>query len=161
MNEVARALQHPEVARLHERLRLRSALEAEPYEGSRFAAVAAIVRVIDEPELLFIKRAEAERDPWSGHIAFPGGRREPSDRTLMDTAIRETSEETSLDLTRGQLIGQLDDLAPRTRSLPPIIVRPYVAVVESTVVLRPSSEVASTFWVPLRFSATRKHRGSM
>ena len=41
-----------------------------------------------EPELLMIKRAEAEGDPWSGHIACPGGRMEPGDRDLAVTAVR-------------------------------------------------------------------------
>jgi 8-oxo-dGTP pyrophosphatase MutT (NUDIX family) len=117
---------------------------------SRLAAVAAVLRVVDdEPELLFIKRAILERDPWSGHVAFPGGRIEPGDDTLEDTAIRETQEELALDLRKGQVIGRLDDLAPRTRSLPPIIVRPFVAVVSADVTFVPSREVAATFWVPL------------
>lgn len=115
------------------------------------AAVAAVLRVVaNEPELLFIKRAIVERDPWSGHIAFPGGRAEPGDVTLEDTAVRETREELSLDLTQGALLGRLDDLAPRSRSLPPIIVRPYVAVVAAHVRFVPSREVAGTFWIPLR-----------
>lgn len=115
----------------------------------RLAAVAAVIRVLDgEPELLFIKRAILERDPWSGHVAFPGGRIEPGDDTLQDTAIRETFEELALDLNAGAMLGRLDDLAPRSRSLPPIIVRPFVAVVSSDVTFVPSREVAATFWVP-------------
>ena len=115
------------------------------------AAVAAVLRVVaNEPELLFIKRAIVEHDPWSGHIAFPGGRAEPGDLTLEDTAVRETREELSLDLTQGAFLGRLDDLAPRSRSLPPIIVRPYVAVVAANVRFVPSREVAATFWMPLR-----------
>lgn len=102
-----------------------------------------------EPELLFIKRAIVERDPWSGHIAFPGGRIEPGDDTLEDTAVRETMEELALDLSGGHLLGRLDDLAPRSRSLPPIVVRPFVAVVAADVTFVPSREVAATFWVPL------------
>ncbi|MES2525380.1 MAG: CoA pyrophosphatase [Gemmatimonadota bacterium] len=149
--EIARALARPEVARLAGRLRARVATSATPLAESRLAAVAAVIRVpADEPELLFIKRAIVERDPWSGHVAFPGGRIEPGDDTLEDTAIRETREELALDLTAGCMLGRLDDLAPRTRALPPIIVRPYVAVVRPGVEFTPSREVAATFWVPLR-----------
>ena len=111
--------------------------------------MAAVLRVTTELELLFITRAEAEHDPWSGHVAFPGGRREPVDRSLEDTAVRETLEELSLDLSRGQMLGQLDDLAPRNRALPPIIIRPFVAVVEPDVAFALSREVAAVFWVPL------------
>jgi 8-oxo-dGTP pyrophosphatase MutT (NUDIX family) len=149
VNDLTRALRHPDLARLRARLEARPALDVEQYEGSRLAAVAAVMRVLDEPELLFIKRAEVERDPWSGHIAFPGGRHEPGDTTLVDTAIRETHEELSLELNRTSLLGRLDDLAPRNKALPPIIVRPFVAIVRPDVDLVPSYEVAATFWVPL------------
>jgi 8-oxo-dGTP pyrophosphatase MutT (NUDIX family) len=138
------------MSRLARRLASRVPVDASPAAESRLAAVSAVLRVVDgEPELLFIKRAELERDPWSGHMAFPGGRLEPGDASLEVTAVRETLEELALDLTRGQMLGRLDDLAPRNRSLPPIIIRPFVAIVEPNVTFTPSEEVAATFWVPL------------
>ncbi|MFI5229561.1 MAG: NUDIX hydrolase, partial [Gemmatimonadales bacterium] len=103
-----------------------------------------------EPELLMIKRAEAERDPWSGHVACPGGRMEPGDRDLEQTAIRETWEETGIDIARdGRILGTLDDLEPRTPSLPPLVIRPFVALVAADVEITQSAEVAEAFWVPL------------
>lgn len=144
------ALQHADVSRLARRLGTRIPVDASPIAESRLAAVSAVLRVVDgEPELLFIKRAELERDPWSGHMAFPGGRLEPGDASLEVTAVRETQEELALDLTQGRMLGRLDDLAPRNRTLPPIIIRPFVAIVEPDVVFTPSEEVAATFWVPL------------
>jgi ADP-ribose pyrophosphatase len=73
-------------------------IAAEEEEGVRKAAVALIFRLgeNDVPELLFIKRAEYEGDPWSGQIAFPGGRAEARDASLAETAIRETREETGI-----------------------------------------------------------------
>ncbi len=135
--------------RLAGQLRLRTPADAEASASSRLAAVVAVLRVVSEPELLFIKRAELERDPWSGHIAFPGGRVEPADESLEATARRETYEELALDLQAGRILGRLDDLAPRSRVLPPIIIRPFVAVVAPDVTFRLSAEVASAFWVPL------------
>ena len=146
---VARSLTHPRVAALATRLRQHVPREAVATAHSRLAAVAAVLRVVGEPELLFIKRADAAHDPWSGHVAFPGGRIETSDASLEATAIRETFEELALDLTQGHMLGQLDDLAPRSRALPPIIVRPFVAVVAPNVTFVASREVASMFWVPL------------
>jgi 8-oxo-dGTP pyrophosphatase MutT (NUDIX family) len=97
-----------------------------------------------------IKRAEHESDPWSGHVACPGGRKEPGDRDLEQTAIRETWEETGVDLGRaGRILGTLDDLSPRTPVLPPIVIRPFVAAVPARVELIQSPEVAAAFWVPL------------
>lgn len=127
----------------------RDPVAAAPWPEARRAAVAAVLRVTDQPELLFIKRAEMDGDPWSGHIAFPGGRAEPDDGSLEETAVRETREELALELTQGHIFGWLDELAPRSRALPPIIVRPFVALVPSDVTFTPSDEVASTFWVPL------------
>ncbi len=103
------------------------------------------------PELLFVKRAEYEGDPWSGHIAFPGGRAEPDDATSWDTAARETWEETGLDLRRdGVLLGTLDELHPRSPALPAIVVRPHVAIAAPREPLVLSDELAAAFWVPVR-----------
>lgn len=83
-------------------------------------------------------------------MAFPGGRHETVDDTLRETAIRETREETAIDLlTHGRLLGVLDDLAPRSPRLPRINIRPYVAVVHPDVLIVPSHEVAMHFWVPI------------
>lgn len=129
----------------------------------RRAAIALVLRLgeIGVPELLMIKRAEHAQDPWSGHIACPGGRMEPGDRDLAQTALRETWEETGIDLAGdGRLLGTLDDLSPRTPVLPPLVIRPFVAAVPSTVEIIQSPEVAAAFWVPLQALRERAAWGS-
>lgn len=152
MNELDHLERHPNVARLIRSLANRPPIVVPPEPGMRLAAIllALRARADGEPELLMIKRAEAEGDPWSGHIACPGGRMEPGDHDLTVTAVRETLEETGVDVMRdGRLLGQLDDISPRTPVLPPILIRPYVALVRAGVEIVPSREVAAAFWVPV------------
>ena len=145
-------LAHPDIARLARRLAARAGRQIEPEAGYRYAAIALALRAAPsgEPELLMIKRAEVENDPWSGHVACPGGRMDPTDRDLEHTAMRETWEETGVDLARdGRILGTLDDISPRTPTLPKLIIRPFVAVVKPDVAIVASPEVAEAFWVPL------------
>jgi 8-oxo-dGTP pyrophosphatase MutT (NUDIX family) len=147
---IAALLANPTIARLQNALSAHTPVAVNE-QGVRRAAVALIFRAGDEdrPELLFIKRAEYQGDPWSGQVAFPGGREENGDASLVETAIRETREETGIDLARdGKFIGTLDDLYPRTVRLPAISVRPFVFVLDGDATLTLSSEVALAFWIP-------------
>lgn len=150
--ELDRLAAHPVVQRLVRSLAERPGCEIPLPVGARGAAIllALRARADGEPELLMIKRADAERDPWSGHIACPGGRAEVYDADLAATAVRETREETGVDVWRdGRVLGHLDDLSPISPHLPPLVIRPYVALVRSDVHIVASEEVAAAFWVPL------------
>jgi len=102
-------------------------------------------------ELLLIKRAEAEGDPWSGQMALPGGRRDPSDSSLLQTALRETAEETDILLAEhGVLLGRLDPTIPATVRLPPVTIFPFVFGVPDGAQAQVSSrEVDEVLWVPV------------
>ncbi len=82
-------------------------------------------------------------------MALPGGRQDPGEADLLTTAIRETAEEVGLELRPEHLIGSLDDVVPRTPSLPPIAVRPYVFALARRPELSLNPEVAAARWVPL------------
>lgn len=115
------------------------------------AAVAIALHEGDEGlEALFIHRAVRAGDTWSGQIAFPGGRREPSDSDLLATAIRETHEEIGVDLTDVERLGILDDLYPRTPVLPPVVVRPFVFALTQRPTITLNPEVQDAFWVSFR-----------
>jgi 8-oxo-dGTP pyrophosphatase MutT (NUDIX family) len=128
--------------------------ERLPLELERIsqAAVTAIVRPeVNDAHVLIIKRAEHPRDPWSGHLALPGGRAAATDADLLATAVRETLEEIGLNLVAGgSFIGRLPKLSPRNPRLPQIEITPFVALAPTEVNLQFSDEVADAFWVSLR-----------
>jgi len=130
------------------------------------AGVAAILRqsAIDAgAELLFIRRAERDDDPWSGHIAFPGGRYENGDVTILTTAVRETREEVGIDLTAAVLIARLPDVPAFTRDKSEsLIVSPFVFAMRPDFVWQhtPNSEVAEALWIPFVSLARGEGRGT-
>jgi 8-oxo-dGTP pyrophosphatase MutT (NUDIX family) len=126
------------------------------------AAVAAILREGSEgAELFFIRRAESATDPWSGHIAFPGGRRDPADESLLATAIRETREEVGIDLGRAELLARLPDVPAFIRSKRHVlVVTPFVFAMREDVIATPNVEVAGTLWVPVEKLARGEGRGT-
>jgi len=126
------------------------------------AAVSMLLRDGDEGlETLFIHRAVRAGDRWSGQIAFPGGRREPTDPDLITTAIRETLEEIGVDLTQAERLGVLDDLHPRTPVLPPVVVRPFAFALTDRPTIVSSAEVQSAFWVSFRALLSPEAQGTV
>lgn len=117
---------------------------------AREAAVAAILRETNNDiEALFILRATKEGDPWSGHMAFPGGHRDPGDESIRAAAERETLEEIGLDLNEhARLLGQIVPVRanPRGRNLN-MVVTPFVYALTGEVPpLTPNYEVADILW---------------
>jgi len=119
----------------------------ESEEGPPIAAVAIIIDPNDRGgSVLFIKRTERKGDPWSGQVAFPGGRKSSTDNGLVDTAVRETMEEVGLQLSVHELLGSLPIVTAKSRRMR---VLPFVYKLKSTVSIRVDEEVAEAFWVPL------------
>lgn len=118
-------------------------------EGETLRAAVAVIlrRGANDTELLFIQRALCEGDPWSGHLAFPGGRIDPEDAGPREAAERETLEEVGLALAADEFVGQIDDLTGEGRA---IRVSAYVYVLERDAALTPNYEVESAFWVGLK-----------
>lgn len=149
---------------LRDRLGGRRTAEAEVRD--RVAAVAVVLRFADEPSVLLMKRAERDGDPWSGHVSFPGGRRDATDHDLLATAIRETHEELGVDLAASAtLIGELPSIAATGRTtgrpLPVTSVTPYVFSVSAPIDPRPGPEAASAFWLPIAIAAAGGYDGEM
>lgn len=144
-----RPLIDPRIRALHLGLERRHPRSLEMEASVARASVALLIRPVpSDLEVLLIERSVSADDPWSGHMALPGGRRE-RDEEALDTVIRETQEEIGLDLAReGMLIGQLDELLPSGG--PRIAVAPFVFAVPEAAQLSPDpAEVAHVVWIPL------------
>ena len=131
---------------------------AQPHHGPS-AAVAAAVRDGDHgAEVLFIERSAKKSDPWSGQMAFPGGRTSPTDADSVATAIRETKEELDIDLSGTQVLGRLSDLEGGPRgSRQRLRVTPHLFWMSGrrpTITL--NHEVAAAIWVPVEQLVDKK-----
>lgn len=127
------------------------------------AAVAMVLRGGTRGiEVLLIRRAEHPLDPWSGQMAFPGGRAEPGDADLKATAMRETAEETGLDLARrGELLGALDEVRAMARLRPMnLVISPYVFRLVQPAEAAASAEASSVHWIPLAGLAAPEARAT-
>ncbi|MCE2449021.1 MAG: CoA pyrophosphatase [Candidatus Latescibacteria bacterium] len=108
------------------------------------AAVAVVLGPTPEGlQLLFIERAQHPDDPWSGHIAFPGGRIEADDPSPRAAAERETLEEVGLDLSTAEYWGRVDDL---TGYMLPVVVSGFVYRLATPAALTLNHEIESAFW---------------
>lgn len=135
-------------------------------DGVPEAAVAAVLRTRPAVELLFIRRAEHPLDPWSGHMALPGGRIDPGDRTPLDAARRETLEEVAADLAReAELLGELSPLqVPARTGRTGMRIHPFVFELrrdDNGAGLWPNHEVEELVWIPLGFLAHPGHRSRL
>ena len=120
-------------------------------EGKRRAAVALVLRGAGEsPEALFIERARREGDPWSGHMAFPGGRVDRGDASARSAAERETLEEVGVRVAEGERLGRLDDVpGHHLAGVPALVVSAYVYYVRKPPPLVTNHEVEKAFWFPV------------
>ena len=122
---------------------------------------APLPSALGDLELLLVRRAERDGDPWSGHAGLPGGHRDPGDAGLAEAGLRELREETGLSLAPSALLGRLDDIHPRSRRLPSVAVSPFVAWVEPDAVVRPGPEIAGHRWTPLARLEDPSLRGTL
>lgn len=125
--------------------------EISPLEGSERQAAVALILWGESGELLLIRRADHPLDPWSGHMALPGGRHENDDTDLLTTAMRETREEVGIALGMDSYLGALPPVRARSRvKIDPMKITPFVFRLAGERPLPvPNYEVAEVIWLPL------------
>ena len=157
----------PAPVKLHaisQRMRRRRPQMVDHQPGSRAAVAMVLAPEQEDLHVLLIKRAEHPADPWSGHMALPGGRHDQGDGDLSETAIRETAEEVGIDLAaHGELISRLDDLqaTARGRNLD-MVITPFLFALDRPLPTVPDeSEVAAALWIPMRVFHDAAHHGQI
>jgi 8-oxo-dGTP pyrophosphatase MutT (NUDIX family) len=154
---------------VRERLRTLAHSVDSDHRGAR-AAVAIVLRqrpTQNAAEVLMIQRAEHPEDPWSGHVAFPGGRKDEADASVRETAEREAREEVGLDLrAHGELLWRMPDVPAIARGRRTgLVIAPLVYELTRGEVGDELSfdraEVAATLWVSLEHLARAEHRGTL
>ncbi len=130
------------------------------------AGVGAILREkshLNGISVLLIRRAERQGDPWSGHMAFPGGRMEKDDSNIFATTIREAREEIGIDLNQdAACIGRLSDLPVTTHDRKfPMALTPFVFRLEKEPEWQLNDEVVEKMWVPFSFFKNDENRKKM
>jgi 8-oxo-dGTP diphosphatase len=123
------------------------------------AAVAVIRLKTPDLSYLIVRRATHPDDPWSGHFAFPGGRRDPSDPDLLATCLRETREECGIDLPEAALLAELPATEAGNARGRPVRVTPFLFELDAQPDLRLDIlECAAFHWVPgARLRDARHH----
>ena len=112
---------------------------------------------MEQYEILYVRRNYYAKDPWSAHLAFPGGRNEPLENA-QQTAEREVFEEVGLQLKSPdfKLLGRLDDREVRnklsTKCVMVLSAFVYLQTRDETpAITLQNSEVASCYWVPISY----------
>ena len=121
--------------------------QTEPDDAAHAAIAMLLTETDDVLKVLLVKRATREADPWSGHIAFPGGRRDHGDLNLKATACRETWEETGIDLTRCTAIGPLDALNSTVK--PEMCIQPFIFSCTEPPEVTLNEELIAHYWIPM------------
>jgi len=113
------------------------------------AAVALLLRPVNQEfRILLVKRVESPSDPWSGQMAFPGGKRHMKDRDIKQTVIRETLEETDINLLhKCRFLGVLENLRSTVR--PELLVAPFIILLEHEPKIILNEELEGYLWFPL------------
>jgi len=145
-----------------EALRLSLRDQQQPFHSDskkpRGAVAVLLTEEADDLWLLMIKRSENPGDPWSGQMAFPGGHADSKDRTLFETAVRETMEEVGINIQEQEFLGCLRNVQPKNA---PMVVAPFLFLRVSEVHPMTSREAREVLWVPMAFLLNAKNVSSI
>ena len=115
-------------------------------------AAVSIIRCRGPVEsVLLLRRKKMAGDPWSGHFAFPGGKREPEDSSLFETCLRETHEETGIMLPEKAFEKKVEASYAGSCLSNSVLVQPFLfSLTEMPDILVEQSEIQSYHWLEVQ-----------
>lgn len=125
--------------------------------GRGAAVLMPIFELDDELHVVYIRRSD-HVESHRGQVAFPGGRVDPTDKSLLHTALREAQEEVGIDPASVDVLGAIEGSVARTSE---IHVTPFIGVIPAAAGLRADpKEVAAIFFVPMNALEDSSYRGT-
>ena len=125
---------------------LSTVIDPEIKSNTNYRLASVLVVIYDHsPKIIMTEKPQSMKF-HAGEISFPGGKFDVNDSDLLETALRETSEEIGLDVSKNQVIGQL---APVTTLNSGFLILPFVSILDKIPPLMANSEVEKIFHIPL------------
>jgi 8-oxo-dGTP pyrophosphatase MutT (NUDIX family) len=149
---------HAAIEKLRRELKQTDPEDRSAYDGNARAAavLVPIVHRDEELHLVFIRRSDRV-ESHRGQVAFPGGRVDPSDASLLHTALREAHEEVGIHPTAVDVLGGFPTVSTIASG---IRVAPFVGFLKEPIIYRlQEMEVAEVFEVPLPALSDARYRG--
>jgi 8-oxo-dGTP pyrophosphatase MutT (NUDIX family) len=128
------------------RFALTNEIHSTPSDAGGNEIAAVLVVIYGKNPFIIMTEKSRNLKVHAGEISFPGGKWCEQDQDLLETAIRETKEELSLEVSRAQVIGQLEDVITLNSKYQ---IRPFIAILDEIPNLTANSEVESILHIPL------------
>ncbi|MFQ5475691.1 MAG: NUDIX hydrolase [Nitrosopumilus sp.] len=120
-----------------------------------YRLASVLVVIYGEEPIVVMTEKPKHMKFHAGEISFPGGKLDISDSDLLETALRETSEEIGLLISRDQVIGQLEPVVTLNSGF---LILPFISVIDKIPALAANAEVEKIFHIPLEpFLKTMAH----
>ena len=126
--------------------RLSGKIDPKLETNGRYRLASVLVVIYGTDPVVVMTEKPKHMKFHAGEISFPGGKPEDNDLDLLETALRETSEEIGLSITREQIVGQLEPVVTLNSGF---MILPFVSVVDKIPELRANAEVEKIFHIPL------------
>ena len=134
---------------------LASSIDPKLETDGKYRLASVLVVIYGKDPLVVMTEKPKHMKFHAGEISFPGGKLDSGDSDLLDTALRETSEEIGLKITRKNVIGQLEPVITLNSGF---MILPFVSVIDKILPLSANCEVEKIFHIPLEsFLKTMAH----